>query len=352
MALIAEFEKRCGNFRLQVSLQAEAGEPLALLGASGSGKSMALKCISGIMHPDCGHIELDGKVLYDSTTGIDLPPQSRRVGYLFQQYALFPNMTVAQNIESGARDLKKKARKKQTEQLIDRFHLTGLEGHRPDQLSGGQQQRTALARILASRPGAILLDEPFSALDSYLKWQMELELHDMLTDFQGPVLWVSHDRGEVYRGCSRVCIMEKGRSFPVTNMKEMMADPGTVSAARLSGCTNFISISTGSAPGEVVLPAWGLTLLAARTCRKEERVLGIPSDAVYLAEADEQNAFLCRVERVTEDVAAMILLLRPLKATVDAPLLRMELRKEHWTEGEKPATVCVAVRPQDMMLLE
>ncbi len=352
MALMAELEKRCGDFQLQVSLRAEAGEPLALLGASGSGKSMALKCIAGIMRPDRGHVELDGKVLYDSASGVDLPPQIRRVGYLFQQYALFPNMTVAQNIEAGARDLGKEAGKAQTRELIERFHLTGLERHRPDQLSGGQQQRTALARILGSRPGAILLDEPFSALDSYLKWQMELELHDILSTFPGPVLWVSHDRGEVYRGCPRVCVMERGTSSPVMDMKELMTDPGTVSAAQLTGCTNFVAMRPGNAPGEVEVPQWGLTLLAARKCRKNESILGIPADAVHLARADEQNAFLCRTERITEDVTAMVLLLRPLGAAPDAPLLRMELRKDIWTAQERPTTLYVAVKPQDMMLLE
>lgn len=351
MALIAQFEKRCGDFHLQVSLQAEAGKPLALLGASGSGKSMALKCIAGITRPDRGHIELTGKVLYDSSSKVDFPPQARRIGYLFQQYALFPNMTVAQNIAAGARNLEKRERTAWTAELIDRFHLTGLERHRPAQLSGGQQQRAALARILASKPEVILLDEPFSALDSYLKWQMELELHDMLADFPGPVLWVSHDRGEVYRGCSKVCVMERGASSPVTDMKVLMADPGTVSAARLSGCTNFIPVVPGAVSREVVVPAWGLTLLAARDCRKSEKTLGIPADAVRLAMGHEHNAFLCRVERVTEDVAAMILLLRPLDAAFDAPPLRMELRKEIWAAQGSPATLCVAVNPQDMMLL-
>ena len=134
---------------------------------------MALKCIAGLIRPDEGRVELDGRILYDSASGIDLAPQKRSVGYLFQQYALFPNMTVRENILAGTKKLPHEARSSFAEEMIERFHLKGLENHYPAQLSGGQQQRTALARITVSRPGAILLDESFSALDSYLKLQME-----------------------------------------------------------------------------------------------------------------------------------------------------------------------------------
>ena len=141
---------------------------------------MALKCIAGLIRPDEGRVELDGRILYDSASGIDLAPQKRSVGYLFQQYALFPNMTVRENILAGTKKLPHEARSSFAEEMIERFHLKGLENHYPAQLSGGQQQRTALARITVSRPGAILLDESFSALDSYLKLQMEEELHTFL----------------------------------------------------------------------------------------------------------------------------------------------------------------------------
>lgn len=153
---------------------------------------MALKCIAGLIHPDEGRVELDGRILYDSASGIDLAPQKRSVGYLFQQYALFPNMTVRENILAGTKKLPHEARSSFAEEMIERFHLKGLENHYPAQLSGGQQQRTALARITVSRPGAILLDESFSALDSYLKLQMEEELHTFLEEYPGEVILVSH----------------------------------------------------------------------------------------------------------------------------------------------------------------
>ena len=154
---------------------------------------MTLKCIAGIEKPDRGTITLDGRVLFDSEKHINLTPQQRRVGYPFQQYALFPNMTAAQNILCGIRTGSRTEKKETLAALLRTFRLEGLEKKLPAQLSGGQQQRVALARILASEPQAILLDEPFSALDSYLKW--ELELGELLGAFDGPILWVSHELG-------------------------------------------------------------------------------------------------------------------------------------------------------------
>ena len=156
---------------------------------------MTLKCIAGIEKPDRGTITLDGRVLFDSEKHINLTPQQRRVGYPFQQYALFPNMTAAQNILCGIRTGSRAVKKEKLAALLRTFRLEGLEKKLPAQLSGGQQQRVALARILASEPQAILLDEPFSALDSYLKWELELELGELLGAFDGPILWVSHELG-------------------------------------------------------------------------------------------------------------------------------------------------------------
>ena len=167
MALTVQIRKRYGDFMLDADFSAGNGETLALLGASGSGKSTALRCIAGICRPDRGRIELDGEVLFDSRQGIDLPPQRRRIGYLFQQYALFPHMTVEKNI-AVCLDRRRQA---QAGELIALLRLEGTEKLLPRQLSGGQQQRVALARILASRPRAILLDEPLSALDVCLRRQ-------------------------------------------------------------------------------------------------------------------------------------------------------------------------------------
>ena len=349
MALEVQVEKTYGDFHLNAEFQAE-DEPLALLGPSGCGKSLTLKCIAGIERPDQGRIVLDGRVLFDSEKHIDLPPQKRQVGYLFQQYALFPHMTVAENIAAGCRRLERAERKSRVAELVAMLHLEGLEGLRPRQLSGGQQQRTALARILASEPRAILLDEPFAALDSHLKWQLEPELKDVLDAFGGVPLWVTHDRGEAYRNCPRVCVMETGCTAPVRDMGALMADPRTVGAARLSGCRNCMKAEKGEAAGCVRLPEWGVILRCAAPWRENVTALGIREEQVRPAEPGEENAVECALVRLVEDVSMTTALLRPLDAGPGAPPLRMAMEKGTiLTVGE---TLRVVLPPEDLMLLE
>ena len=214
MSLIVDIKKRLGSFSL--SAQLEAGEGVTgILGSSGCGKSMTLKCIAGIERPDSGHIELDGVVLYDSRKRIDLHPQQRRVGYLFQNYALFPNMTLRQNILCGLRNQPDKAQRvKEADDMIAMMGLQGLEKHRPYQLSGGQQQRAALGRILVNKPRLLMLDEPFSALDTYLRERLQAEMRELLKSYGGPVLLVTHSRDEAYRLCRSIAVMDQGSATP------------------------------------------------------------------------------------------------------------------------------------------
>lgn len=352
MALTVRIQKRYGNFRLDVDFTAEAGRALALLGASGCGKSVTLNCIAGVERPDRGRIELDGRVLFDSEAGIDLPPQKRRAGLLFQSCALFPHMTVERNVAVCLGRLDRQRRRARTAELLALLHLEGQAALYPRQLSGGQQQRAALARILAAEPRALLLDEPFSALDSFLKWRLEQELREVLDRFPGPVVWVSHDRGEVFRNCPRVCVLDAGRSSPVMDMAELMANPGTVSAARLSGCKNFAALRPGPAPGLVEVPEWGLTLQVSAPWREGVTTLGLRAHHLHPAEAGEANAFPCQVVRVTEDTSAVLAALRPDAAPPGAPLLWMELPKEAWAALPDQNRLLAAVRPEDLMLLE
>ncbi len=352
MALTVWIQKRYGDFRLDVDLTAEGGEALALLGASGCGKSATLRCIAGVDKPDRGRIELDGRVLFDSGAGVDLPPQERRVGLLFQSCALFPHMTVERNISVCLGRLDKQKRQGRTAELLALLHLEGQAALYPRQLSGGQQQRAALARILAAEPRALLLDEPFSALDSFLKWQLEQELRELLARFPGPAIWVSHDRGEVRRNCPRVCVLDAGRSAPVTDMAGLMRDPGTVGAARLSGCKNCVPVRPGPAPGLVEIPDWGLTLQSSAPWREGVAALGLRASAVHPAEPEEANAFPCRVVQVVEDVSAVLIALRPETASPDSPLLWMELPEKAWEALPDRTRLLAAVRPEDLMLLE
>ena len=345
MALSVDIRKKLGKFQLQV--QFEAGdERLALLGASGCGKSLTLRCVAGIIRPDAGKIVLDGVTLFDSAAGVDLPPQRRRVGYLFQQYALFPNMTVRQNIAAAVRD--RAAQEETVSTLLRRFRLEELAGLKPGQLSGGQQQRTALARILASRPQVLLLDEPFSALDSYLKSQLELELMETLDQFPGTVLWVSHDRGEVFRSCQRVCVIDGGQSQPVQDLSQLFHAPGTEAAARLSGCKNFAdALPRGD---EVYLPAWDLTLRCGRPVPPDTVRAGVRARFVRPAGGPGENTFPCAVARVVEDVFSTVVILRPEGSAPDAPPLRMELDKMAWRALPDRERLTVQIAPRDILL--
>ncbi len=327
MSLTVDIEKRLGAFTL-VSKFETGNETMALLGASGCGKSVTLKCIAGIMRPDRGRIELDGEVLFDSEKHIDLSPQERRIGYLFQQYALFPNMTVLQNIMCGVRSGPREEKRQKALEGIRIFQLEGLEDKHPMQLSGGQQQRVALARIMASEPRVILLDEPFSALDSFLKWNLELEMSDLLGSFKGPIIWVSHDLGECYRNCDTVCVMEEGRTGAVTDMDTLLSHPATKGAARLIGCRNFL-IAEKTAGG-VKLADWDISL-PIMTDKEGDLVVAVLDDAIVF----DKDGSCASVYRVIEDLDFAVLLLRP-EAKENGSFIRAVIPKEELPRmGEK-----------------
>lgn len=346
MALRVQIRKRLGAFLLDVDFTTEDGR-LALLGASGCGKSVTLRCIAGVMTPDEGRIELGGRVLFDSEKKINLPPQKRRVGYLFQQYALFPHMTVAQNIQAAVRD--RKARKGTVSALLRTFRLEDAAQSRPEQLSGGQQQRLALARILATEPELLLLDEPFSALDSFLKYQLEQELCDRLDAFGGNVLWVSHDRDEVFRNCTQICVIDGGKSQPAVTPDALFRDPRTVAAAKLSGCKNLLRAAPDG--DRVFLPEWGATLGCGRAVPPETTAVGLRAHHFRFAAAGEENALACTLVRVMDNVFSAVVLLRPEGAAADAPVLRMELDKALWASRAAEAVHCVSIAPEDVLLL-
>ena len=298
MSLHVDIKKRLGSFVLESAFEQDGGV-LGLLGASGCGKSMTLKCIAGIEKPDEGRIVLDGRVLYDSAARVNLPPQQRQVGYLFQNYALFPNMTVRQNIAVGLhREKDRRKRERELEDAIHLFQLDGLENHRPYQLSGGQQQRVALARILVNRPQLLMLDEPFSALDSHLRLRLQMELKERLGVFGRDVLMVTHSRDEAYHMCGRIAVMESGKIKIVKETKELFADPESICAAAITGCKNIAS-ARKIGEYEVEVPDWGIRLTTAKPVRDDVTAVGIRAhyfntktlqnraDVVYAGEMEE-----------------------------------------------------------------
>lgn len=239
--LNVNIKKKLKEFDLDVAFEIKNG-CLGILGASGCGKSMTLKSIAGIINPDEGKITLinNGEItFYDSYSKINMKPQVRNVGYLFQNYALFPNMTVEENIAVG---LSKNNRDNTVNDLIKRFRLDGLEKRYPKQLSGGQQQRVALARILAYEPDVILLDEPFSAMDTFLKEQLRLELANVLKEFDGISILVTHDRDEAFQLCEELLILDDGKIIANGLTYDVFENPDNVRVARLTGCKNISEI--------------------------------------------------------------------------------------------------------------
>ena len=345
MSLHVDIRKALGSFTLDVRFTAGNGIT-SLLGASGCGKSMTLKCIAGIEKPDEGRIELDGRVLFDSEAHINLPPQARRVGYLFQNYALFPNMTVRQNILCGLnREKDRVVREERLRDMLRMMQLEGLEERKPSQLSGGQQQRVALARILVNDPQILLLDEPFSALDSNLRDSLKVELRDLLKRFGREVLMVTHDRNEAYNMSREIAVMDGGRLLTVKPTKALFADPGSVQAAVLTGCKN-IAKARRVDDHTVEVPDWGLRLETRQAVREELCAVGVR--AHYFNPAAPQNRFPVRLVEEMEEPFETILQFRFASQKPDSPPVWWRLSKEK-RPAQFPAELGIA--PVNILLL-
>lgn len=288
MSLSVHIKKKAGDFQLAVDFE-HADGITGILGASGCGKSMTLKCIAGILKPDEGRIVLNGRILFDSEKKINIKPQERNVGYLFQNYALFPNMTVEQNILCGMpKEKNKRVRNARMEEMLEIMELSSIRKLFPHQLSGGQQQRCALARILVSEPEVLLLDEPFSALDSYLREQLQTQVRVILERFGKDVFMVSHSRDEVYYLCNQVAIMDRGRILNQGKTKAVFADPQSKTAAILTGCKN-IADAYKIGEYEVCVPDWGICLKTKAPVRDDLCAVGLR--AHYFHPKAKENNF-------------------------------------------------------------
>lgn len=332
MSVFVDIEKKLGSFCLNVKFEAE-NETLALLGSSGCGKSMTLKCIAGIEKPDHGKIIVDGVTLFDSEKKINLSPQERRTGLMFQNYALFPHMTVLQNVQAGAkREKDPKIRKSTIQTTLDLFGLTEYKNRYPHQLSGGQQQRAALARILVSNPRILLLDEPFSALDSHLRFKLEQEVRQVLRRFGKTAILVSHDRDEVYRLSHRIAVMDEGRIQAIGTQKEVFANPRTRKGAVLTGCKN-ISSAKILPNGQIYAEDWGMTLSASGSLHlpdtEHSNICAVGIRMHDILPGPGENSVCCRVADVIENPFSFTILLTPKDQNPAAPI-GWELDKEKW----------------------
>lgn len=256
MRLHVDIKKKLPDFSLEVCFEDKEGV-LGLLGASGAGKSLLLKCIAGIEKPDEGQIILNDCILFDSEKGINVIPQKRKAGYLFQDYALFPNMNVYENIRcilpKGVEGNLK------TIKIIEQFDLGEIQKRYPAQMSGGEKQKTALARIVASNPQLLLLDEPLSAMDSQLRFRMEEELKHTVRELGIPTVLVTHNRDEAYRMCQDIAVLKKGRICELNSKEDIFNHPKTREAAFMTGCKNIAPCKEAGRDNYEV-PDWGISL--------------------------------------------------------------------------------------------
>ncbi|MBW4490568.1 MAG: molybdate ABC transporter permease subunit [Trichocoleus desertorum ATA4-8-CV12] len=338
--LAIAISKQLSNFSLDVSYAADQ-KPLGLLGASGSGKSMTLRCIAGLETPTAGHIVLNGRVLFDSKHQINLPSQQRQVGFLFQNYALFPHMTVVENIEFGLHNLSKAERGSRVARHIRMMQLQGLERRYPHQLSGGQQQRVALARALAIEPQILLLDEPFSALDTHLRSQLEKHLREILANYSGVTLFVTHNLEEAYRICQNLVILEAGKAIAHGPKAEIVERPTTFAVAQLTGCKNF---SQAERVGTQIIRAvnWHCLLHVVEPIPTGVSMVGIRAHHITFMTApgqsdreqatNDQNIFPCWLAQTSETPHRMTLYLKLHAAPTDEQdyHLQAEVFKEKW----------------------
>ena len=302
MSLYVDIKKKLTAFDLDIHI--EAGEErLGLLGASGCGKSLTMRCIAGVETPDEGRIVVNDRVFFDSKRGINLTPQERKTAYLFQNYQLFPNLSVEQNVQAGMpKTMSKQERHEAAISALSIFSMEKFAQRYPGRLSGGQQQRVALARMIAARPGIFMFDEPFSALDSYLKSSLEQTLLDMLDLVKTTVLYVSHDIDESFRFCDRICVISDGHVAEIGPTKQIVGDPHTLAAVKLSGCKN-ISAARKVAEGVVEATDWGMTFHTNKPIPDDLAYLGIRAFYVHPADAEKaggKNAYRLQVHRTSD----------------------------------------------------
>ena len=326
--LVARFEKR---FVHGPTIAAELAIPLGfsvttLFGPSGCGKTTVLRCLAGLERPDGGLIIAAGGTWFDSQKQICLSPQQRDIGFLFQDYALFPHMTVQQNIGYGLREKLKASNSAEpgnkrridprVDQMLQLLGLEGLEHRRPDQLSGGQQQRTALARVLIRQPKLLLLDEPLSALDATLRDQLRIELRRLLARFQIPVVVVTHDRTEAIALSDQIVVMESGKILQQGTVQQVINKPCGLTVARIVGVETVAS-------GEVLSVHEGLATVQVGQVRLLAVAPAEPARRVHVCIRGEDVAIQRGVpieSSVRNQLAATIQSLTP-----EGPLVRVGL---------------------------
>jgi molybdate transport system ATP-binding protein/molybdate transport system permease protein len=357
LKLEVQIEKKLADFSLDVAFRTSQA-PLSILGASGAGKTMLLRCIAGIENPGGGRIVLNNRVLFDSEKRIAVPARDRGIGMLFQNYALFPHRTVAENLGFGIVGDDGMKRGAKVASLVERMHLGGLEARYPRELSGGEQQRVALGRALATEPEALLLDEPLAALDTHLRSQVERQLQDTFAAFRRPTLLVTHSIEEAYRLGEDLLVLARGRVVASGPKDEIFRRPPSAEVARLTGCKN-ISRAKMNPDGSVDALDWGCRLRVAETTTKTPKYIGIRAHHINFADGTEprasgENVFPCRLVQSSETPFRITLFLTLDSRTDSAneEPLQAEVFKEKWERFRNlPFPWQVRLAPESLFLM-
>ena len=349
MAITVDIEKNFKGFHLKTAFSSSTSAT-GILGASGSGKSMTLRCIAGIEKPDRGKIVINGRTVFDSAQKINLKPQERRIGYLFQNYALFPTMSVRENIGCGYRG-EKAEKEKRIEDFIERYHLEGLENRLPSQLSGGQQQRVALARMMIGDPEAILLDEPFSALDGYLKDVLQKDMKEFLNQYQGDMLMVTHSRDEAFRFCNELMLLQEGRTLTFGNTRQLFEQPRLVEAARLTGCKNNSRIKK-LGDYQVFAVDWGVTLRTSHKVEDDMTHIAIRGHWMQPAQEAGENCVVFEAAEYVETTFEHQYLVKSPNMSEDSVLWWMRPKHDFQEKPIDDLPQYLYLPPQHLMLLK
>jgi molybdate transport system permease protein len=353
-ALEVDVNKTLDQFELNVRMNAGLGA-VGLLGPSGAGKTMTLRMIAGIVAPDGGRIVLNGSVLFDGAAGVNIPAARRKIGVVFQDYALFPHMTVAENVGFGLGTLPVNERRTRVREHLEKMRIAELAGRNPAEISGGQRQRVAIARCMAIEPQALLFDEPFAALDPHLRRQTEEQLRETLATYNGAVVFVTHDMEEAFRFCTDLLVLDGGRVIARGPKQQIFEQPRTVATARLTGCKNIVP-ARPIAVDRTAVDDWNCELRTADHVPNTLTHLGVRSHQLLFQQAAAtENTFPCWLVATSEAPHEMTLYLRLHEAPQPGqpPHLQADVPKELWRKlGAEPQPWQVTLDPDRLLLLE
>ena len=352
-ALDVEVKRKLDQFELNVRLSARAGA-VGLLGPSGAGKTMTLRMVAGIVAPDDGRIVLNNRVLFDRAAGIDVPAARRKIGVVFQDYALFPNLTVAGNVGFGLHALPARERQARVLAQLERMHIAELADRNPAEISGGQRQRVAIARCMAIEPDALLFDEPFAALDPHLRRQTEEQLRETLANYNGAVVFVTHDMEEAFRFCTDLLVLDRGKVIAAGPKHRIFEQPRTVATARLTGCKNIVPARRVAA-NRIAVEAWNCELLTTDHSPDALTHVGIRShQIVFQPTSIGENTFPCWLAATSEAPHEMTLYLRLHAAPQpgESPHLQADVPKQLWHSlSVEPQPWHIKLDPDRLLLL-